>query len=133
MISRMSSMPVCEAVHFEHVDVARIDDRLAVNAEFLHMDRRLIDRGTAVSRRKLIVESARENARGRRLADAANAGEQIGLMNSIEVEGVFERADHRLLANEVGESGRSVFARQHAIGAWRGAPAGIVKKELIAH
>ena len=103
-------------VHFEHVDMARVDDRLTVDAELLHMDRRLIDRGPRVSCRQFIVERARENAGGRRLADAAHAGQQIGLMNSVEIECVFERAHHRLLADQVYEGGRSIFARQHAIG-----------------
>ena len=62
-----------------------------------------------------IIEGARQDAGGRRLADAAQAGEQIGLMNAAEVEGIRQRFDHRLLADQVLETRRPVFARQDAI------------------
>ena len=63
-----------------------------------------------------VVEGARENARRRRLADAAHAGEDIGLMDAVGGEGIGERAHHRVLADQVVEAGGAVFAREHAIG-----------------
>ncbi len=103
-------------VHLQHVDMARVDDGLAMNPERAHVDRRLVDGGMAVSGRQLVIESAGENARGCRLADAAHAGQQIGLMDAAEVEGVLERAHHRLLADEVREGRGAVFAGKNAIG-----------------
>ena len=70
-------------VHLQHVDMARVDDRLTMHAEFVHMDRRLVDGRPAILGGQLVIEGARENARGRRLADAAHAGQQIGLMDAI--------------------------------------------------
>ena len=32
-------------VHLDHVDMARFDDRLAMHAEFVHVDGRLVDGG----------------------------------------------------------------------------------------
>ena len=80
------------------------------------MDGRLVDRRPAVFGRKLVIESARQNTRGRRFSDAANTRQQISLMNAIEVEGVLQCAHHRLLADEISKPRRAVFARQNAIG-----------------
>ena len=66
--------------------------------------------------RQLVVERAREDARGRGLADAAHAGQDAGLRDAAGLERVRDRAHHRLLADQVVEGGRAVFARQHAIG-----------------
>ena len=66
-----------------------------------------------------IIEGARQNARRRRLADAAHAREDIGLVNAARGEGIGERAHHRLLADEVFEAHRPVFSRQHPIGRGR--------------
>ena len=40
-------------VHLDHVDMARIDDRLAMHAEFRHMDGRLHHRRPVGARRQL--------------------------------------------------------------------------------
>ena len=103
-------------IHLQHVGVARLHDRLAVDADLVHLDRRAVDGGPAVLGGELVIESARQDARGRGLADAANPREQIGLMNALEPKGVFERSHHRLLADEVGKARRPIFAREHAIG-----------------
>ena len=64
---------------------------------------------------QFIVERAREDARRRRLADAAHAGEHLGLRDAAGLEGVGERAHHRALADQIVEGRRAVFARQHAV------------------
>ena len=64
-----------------------------------------------------VVEGAGEDAGGGRLADAAHAGEHVGLRDAAGAEGVGQRADHRLLADEVGEALRAVFAGEHPVGA----------------
>ena len=98
-----------------------------MHAELVHVDRRPVDGGPAVRRGQLIIEGAGQNARGRGLADAAHAGQQIGLMDAVEVEGVFQRAHHRLLADEVGEARGAIFAREHAIGGRR--PRGVETRQ----
>ena len=111
-------------VHLDDVDMARLHDRLAMRAEFRHFDAGSIDlAGQAV------VEGARENARGRRLADPAHAGQDIGLMDAIGFERIGERAHHRLLADQVGEAGGAVFTREHAIGSRLGGARAEVEPE----
>ena len=102
-------------VHLQHVDVPRFDDRPAMDAKLPHVNGRTVDGGPAVRRGQFIVEGARQNARGRRLADAAHPRQEIGLMDAVEVEGVLQRAHHRLLADEVGKARWAIFAREHAI------------------
>ena len=75
-------------IHFDDIDMPRFDDRLAMHAEFRHMDRRARHRGSAALRGHFIIEGAGENARRRRLADSAHAGQNIGLMDAAEIEGV---------------------------------------------
>ncbi len=99
------------SVHLDHVDVARIHDRLAVRAELRHVDARPVDLA-----RNAIVQRAGENARGRRLAGAADAGENIGLMDAVDGEGIGDRPDHRLLADQVLEALRPVFSRENPVG-----------------
>ena len=98
-------------VHLDHVDMAQFHDRLAMDAEFGHVDACALDPAG-----QRIIEGARQNARGCRLADAAHAGEDIGLVDAARGEGIGERAHHRLLADEVLEAHRPVFSRQHPIG-----------------
>ena len=87
------------------------DDRLAVHAHHRHVDGRPLHRAV----RQFVIERAGEDARGRGLADAAHAGEDPGLRNASGLERVRDRAHHGVLADQVVESRRPVFARQHAI------------------
>ena len=118
-------------VHLDHVDMTRLHDRLAMDAEFGHVDARRVDlAGNA------IIEGAGENARSRGFADAAHAGQDIGLMDAARGEGVGERPDHRLLADEVLEPLGAVFARENAIGRGgcrRGGGRGFDGKQRIRH
>ncbi len=72
--------------------------------------------GRPVAGGQFVIEGAGENAGGRGFADAAHAGQNIGLMDAIELEGVLQRLDHGLLADQIGEARWPVFPRQHAIG-----------------
>src|SRR5208282_4684695 len=92
----------------------RIHDRLAVHAELGHVDARPVDLA-----RNAVVQRAGENARGRRLAGAAHAGENIGLVDTVDGEGIGDRPDHRLLADEFLEPLRPVFSRENAVGRGR--------------
>jgi hypothetical protein len=64
----------------------------------------------------LIIEGACEQARRGRLADPADAGEHEGMRDAAGLERVGQRADHRLLADEILEPGRPVLPGQHLIG-----------------
>jgi hypothetical protein len=62
------------------------------------------------------VEGAGEDARGRRLAHAAHAGEDVGLGDAPGRDRVAEGTDRGLLADQVGEAGRAVLAGEHPVG-----------------
>ena len=81
--------------------------------------------GAAAVRRQFIIEGAGEDARRRGLADAAHAGQNIGLVDTVEVEGVRQRPDHGLLADQILETRGAVFAGEDAIGALVGAGLGL--------
>ena len=99
-------------VHLDHVEVPAFHDRLAVHAQHRHLDGRACDRAVG----QLVIERTREDARGGGLADAAHAGEDPGLRDAPGLERVRDRAHHRVLADQVVEIRRPVFARQHAVG-----------------
>ena len=94
-----------------------------MNAEFGHVDRRMRHRLATARRRQLVIEGAGEDARGRGLADPAHAGQNIGLMDSLEVEGIRQRPDHGLLADQILETRGPIFAGEHAIGSLEAARA----------
>ncbi len=102
---------VGRGVHLQHVDVARFHDGAAMHALFGE-----VDRGPAGAVGQQVVEPARQDARRRRLAHAAHAGEDPGLRNAARRERVAQRAHHRVLADQVVEVLRAVFPGQHAIG-----------------
>ncbi len=62
------------------------------------------------------IERLGEDARERRLADAAGSGEQIGVVQTPAVQRVRERAHHVLLSDERSEILRSPFACENLIG-----------------
>ncbi len=97
-------------VHFKHVDMAAFHDRLAVGAKLLD-----VERGPVRHAGPLVVERARQDAGGGRLADAAHAGQHIGLRDPVHLERIAERPDHDVLADEVFETLRAVFAGKHNV------------------
>ena len=101
-------------VHLDHIDMAPFHDLGAMDAEFGHVDGRAVHLAGHG-----IVEAAGEDAGGGRLADAAHAGQHIGLRDAAGRKGIGEGADHRLLADEIVEAARTVFAREHPVGAAR--------------
>ena len=64
---------------------------------------------------RLEVQAAREDAGRRGLADAAHAGQHPGMRDAPGREGVAQRAHHRLLADQVVEARRAVFAGEHLV------------------
>jgi hypothetical protein len=105
-------------VHLDHVDMAAFHDRGAMLAELRHVDGGPVDLAG-----QGIVEGAGEDAGGGGLADAADAGQHVGLRDAAGAERIGQRAHHRLLADQVGEARRAVFPGEHPIGAgtrrWR--------------
>src|SRR4029077_6669792 len=63
----------------------------------------------------LAVEAFGENPRQRRLADAARAGEEIGVVQPLLLESVTKRTDHMFLADQAAEVSRSPLARKYLI------------------
>ena len=96
---------VARGVDFEQVDeAARVD--LAARAALAARIR---------GRPVLAVQRLGEDARDRRLADAARAGEQERVMQPAGIERVRERAHDVLLADQLGEAARTPFARKGLI------------------
>ena len=98
-------------VHLQHVHMPAFHDRLAMHARHRHMDGRSLHR----SIRQFVIQRAGQNPRRGGFSDAAHAGQDPGLRNPPGLERVRNRADHGVLADQVIETGRAVFARQHAI------------------
>ena len=96
-------------VELEHVGMAPVRDGRAMDAGRVELHRWLMD----VVR--LVVQRASQQARRRRLADAAHAGEHEGMRDAAGPERIGERADHRLLPDKVLEPGRTVFAGEHLV------------------
>ena len=98
-------------VHLHHVDVAVGGDALAVLADAAGRDRR-----PAGAVRAGAVERAGDDPGGRRLADAAHAGQHEGMRQTARLDGVGQGADQRFLADQFGEVAGAVFPREDPIG-----------------
>ena len=113
-------MPVLRGgVHLHDVDVAALDDGAAVDAFLVEIERR-VPAGLV-----LVVEGAGEDAGGGGFADAADAGEDEGMMDAVLGERVLQRLHHRVLADERRKSsaaGISARAPDRATMGRRGPP-----------
>ncbi len=98
-------------VHFDHVDMAVLGDRLAVLADAARIDGR-----SAGAVRPDAVQRAGDDAGGRRLADAAHAGEHEGMGDAAGGDGVAQGAHHRFLADQGREIDRTILAGEDAVG-----------------
>ena len=78
MISLMSSMPVCEAASISMTSTWR-DSMIAWQCT---PSSGMSTLGRSILPGRLIIEGARQDARRRRLADAAHAGQDIGLVDA---------------------------------------------------
>ena len=61
------------------------------------------------------IEGAGDDACGRRLADAADAGQHEGMGEASRPDGVGQGTHQRILADQSGEVGRTIFPGEHAI------------------
>ena len=91
---------VAGAVDLEHVDVAAAGDALADVALVAGRGRRPVH----------AVQGLGEDAGGRGLADAASAGEEIGVADAVGGDGVGEGLRDLLLADELAEILRPIAA-----------------------
>ncbi len=103
--------------HVVHAGVAgRIDFQQVDKAAFIH---RRAHRALAarVSRLPtLAIQRLGEDARDRGLADAAGAGEQVGMMHAPGIERIGERAHDMLLPDQLGELAWAPLAGEYLIG-----------------
>ena len=97
-------------VHLQHVDVAVLGDRDAVDAGAARLDRRATGAVRADA-----VERAGDQPGGCRLADAAHTGEDEGVVDTVQPDGVGQRPDENVLADQFIERGGPVFARENAV------------------
>ena len=105
--SRTLSTPVCVAASISSTSMSRPS---AISTHASHDAAR-------VGRRPLLaVQRPRQDARRRRLADAARAGEHERLREPAARERVAQRARHRLLADDVVEPLRPPLARDDLVG-----------------
>jgi len=86
-----------------------------MHAQGRHVDGRALHGAV----RQFVVQRAGENAGRGGFADAAHPGQDPGLRNPSGFEGIGNRADHGVLADQILKAGGAVFARQHAIGLGR--------------
>ena len=98
-------------IHLQYVRMPALDDGLAVHAHHRHLDRRFFHRAVG----QFVIERTRKNARGRRLSDAAHAGQDPGLRNAAALERVRDRAHHGVLPDQILEACGPVFACEHAV------------------
>ena len=101
---------VRRGVHLHHVHVLAGHDGGVVPAVGGQLQRGAVDDVG------LVVEGAGQQAGGGGLADAADAGEHEGVGDAAGGEGVGQGADHGLLADQVLEGARPVFAGEDGVG-----------------
>src|SRR5262249_47794238 len=75
-----------------------------------------IDRLTALAVGSDAIQSPRDDARCRCLADAAHAGEHEGMRDAPARDGVAQSAHHRLLTDQGSEIDGAVLAGEDAVG-----------------
>ena len=105
--SRTLSTPVCVAASISRTSMSRPS---AISTQASHVAARVGGRPLHA------VQRARQDARGRRLADAARPGEHERLREPPALERVAQRARHRLLADDVVELLRPPLAGDDLVG-----------------
>ena len=105
-------------VHLHDVDMPSFGNCAVVDAFLAQVERRMRAGGV------LIIQRPRQDARRRRLAHAANAGEHEGVRNAPGFEGVAQRLHHGILPDELVKARRPEFARQDQVGLGRRRAAG---------
>ena len=110
MTSRTLSMPVCVAASISRTSMSRPS---AISTHASHVAAR-------IGRRPVhAVQRPRQDARRRRLADAARSGEHERLREPAARQRVAQRPRHRLLSDDVVELLRPPLARDDLVGHFR--------------
>ena len=107
-------------VHLHHIDMAAFGNGAAGFALATRLGR-----GTAGAIGADAVQPLGDDACGRRLAGATDAGHDEGMRDPVGGKGVFQCANHRLLADQIGKGFGAVFPRQNLIGLRRGGICGV--------
>ena len=97
-------------VHFHHIDVPTFHDGDAVFAFSAGFGRR-----AACTIGADAVHAFGDDPRGRSFPGAANASHDEGLGNSVGLERVLQRADHRLLPDQISKGFGPVLAGQNLV------------------
>ena len=92
-------------VHLDQIHEAALADFLAGGA----------DPARAAADPLFAVQTAGQDARDGGLADPAGAGEQIGVVQAVLIQRVGERPGHMLLAHQLVEGARSIFAGENLV------------------
>ena len=92
-------------IDLEHVDVAT----------FRNLDAGVARAAGVGGRPVLTAQRPRQDARGRRLADAAGSGEHERLRQAAARERIAQGARHRLLPDDIVEALRAPFPRDHLV------------------
>src|SRR6266849_2801003 len=98
-------------IPYRHVHVPAFHDRLAMHAEFRHLDGRSLHRTV----RQFVIQRAGKNPRRGGFPDAAHPGQNPGLRDPPGFERIRNGTDHGVLADQIFETGGPVFSRQHTI------------------
>ena len=113
MISRMLSTPVFEAASISTTSGWRLS---MISRQCRPWHGKIDRSGDRCHPCSDVVQRARQDAGRRRLADAAHAGQHVGLRDALDGERIPQRRHHRVLADQVIEGLRPVFAGEHDIG-----------------
>jgi hypothetical protein len=115
LVDRLVEQPrdLVDAAVRRRVELDIVDEAAGVDVAARRADAARLCGDAAVAVGAGAVERLGEDARDRRLADAARSGEEIRVVQPLLRERVGERLDHVRLADERLEIARPVLARQH--------------------
>jgi hypothetical protein len=104
-LANLVDAAIAGAVDFNDIDIASAGNPLADIADATGRGRRAVH----------AIQGLGEDAGGGRFADAAGAGEQIGVTDAIGLNGVAQRLRHLALADKLREVLRPIAASNHDI------------------
>ena len=96
-------------VHFNHINMGTIHNGFTMRAGLSEVDARRVHPVAGV------IQCARENARRRRLADTAHAGQHKGMGDAPCLKSIGQGSHHGFLTDQIVEIAGPVFARQHFV------------------
>ncbi len=97
---------VRRGVDLPHINVDPLGDLATDRAGVVRLRRRAVD----------AVQRLGQDPRRGRLPHAADAGEEVSVMDAVAFDGVVQRAHSRLLTDDIFEGLRTVFPRESLVG-----------------